>query len=240
MRTVEYKSRGEVKTKEVPFLKLLQDLAQKRATSLKNFSEKEKDDDDSPITLDQFSPAMIKLDPDEEVILKDELEVNGEITYPKAESKYYGFQWTHILETCKGYGGHTIDELLEDSTACGPIEVQIKAVKKRVSKPKSPDKPGVEFWSIDVEDANARRMFVNIWKEDYTRWQNELVVDNLVCMRVRPPSGGFNTMTFESFSRKEKGKKPLTKEEDYRLIVLELPEKKPQINLDDLQFDLLQ
>jgi DNA polymerase III alpha subunit len=244
VRPVEYKSRGEIKTKEVSLSKLLQDIAKKRATSLKNFTDKESDDDESPITLDQFHPSFCKvqLDDEEMRMLTDELEVNGEVTYPKAESKYYGFQWTHVLETCIGYEGHTIDDLLEEGNTCGPIEVEIKAVKARVSKPKSPDKPGTQFWSVEVEDANARRMFVNIWKEDYTRWQEELKVGNFVCMRVRPPSGGFNTMTFESYSRKEQGKKPPTKEEDCRLIMLELPEKreKPkEVSLDDFQFDAI-
>jgi hypothetical protein len=92
------------------------------------------------------------------------------------------------------------------------------------------------FWSIEIEDANARKMMVNIWKDDYTRWQEELKVGNFVSMRVRPPSGGFNTMTFESIPR---GTKAPSKEEDCRLVVLKLPEKpKPvEINIDDFQFD---
>lgn len=240
---VEYRSKGETKTKHVPFTKLLKDLAGKRASSIKNFYEKEKEDDESPITLDQFNPSLVKIDEEEEELLTDKLELDGQITYPKAESKYYGFQWTHLLETCVGFEGHTIDKLLEQADlglAVGPIEVQINSVKKRVSKPRSPDKPGVEFWSIEVEDANARTMFVNIWKDDYTRWQEELKKGNFVRMRVRPPSGGFNTLTFDSFPRNNKKNIPL-KEDDHRLIVLQLPEKpkpeKVKVDLDAFTFD---
>jgi hypothetical protein len=56
-------------------------------------------------------------------------------------------------------------------------------------------------------------------------------------MRVRPPGGGFNTMTFESYSRTAKN---MPKEEDCRLIVLKTPEKpeKPQeVDLGDFMFD---
>jgi hypothetical protein len=83
-------------------------------------------------------------------------------------------------------------------------------------------------------------MFVNVWFDDYTRFQDELKSGHLVKMRVRPPSGGFNTLTFESVPKNQRRKLP-PKEEDPRLIVIKLPEKvehkKVEVDLDEMKFD---
>jgi len=224
-REVEYKSKGQIKTKQVPFTKLLQDLARKRNSSLKNFHEKEKEDEESPITLDQFNPNSIKLDDEELAVLKDKMVLNGETTYPVAESLYYGFQWTHLLETSPDYKGETIDRFLDETEnnpnykgQAGPIEVIVRAVRKRTSK------KGTEFYSVDVEDANARQMIVNVWMDDYLRWREELQKGKMLRMRVKPPSGGFNTLTFDSVPKRERHKLP-SKEDDDRIMVLTQPEK---------------
>lgn len=238
MRTVDYKSKGEVKQKQVPFLKLLMDMSRKRASSIKNFWEKEKDADERPLTIDQFNPAVVDLKDEEVDVLTDQMEVDGTLTYPKAESKYYGFQWTHVLETSPDFQGFTIDKYMEqvEEGFLVPVEVQVKKVEARKSKPKDPNKQPTEFWTITVEDADGRIMKLNIWKEDYTRFREELVEGNLVRIRVNPPSGGFSTFTFKSYPRNEK--KP-PKDEDDRLMVLRLPEKvkAAETNLDDFQFD---
>jgi hypothetical protein len=70
-------------------------------------------------------------------------------------------------------------------------------------------------------------MFVNVWKDDYERFQDWLVVGNMVAMRVRPPSGGFNTLTFDSVPKHMRKKLP-PKEDDYRLILLKRPPEKPK------------
>jgi len=43
-------------------------------------------------------------------------------------------------------------------------------------------------------------------------------------MRVKPPSGGFNTLTFDSVPKRERHKLP-SKEDDDRIMVLTQPEK---------------
>lgn len=236
-RQVPYKYKGEERIREVTFVKQLQDLMKSRASSIAKFHEKEKDDDESPITIDQFNPALIKLDEEEEKILKDEIVVNGNKSYPSAESNYYGFQWTHILETSPDYTGATIDKFLEETDkglVVGPIEVQIVAVKKRTSK------KGTVFYSVEVEDANGKRMSVNVWSDDYDRFKDDLKGGNLVSMQVNPPGGGFNTLTFKSWSRLDRKKKPASREEDPRLIVMKLPPKPEPIKeetLDELIFD---
>ena len=238
MTETEYKSKGEVKTKEVTVLSILETLARRRATSLKNFHEKDKEDDECPITLDTFNPKTVKLDPEEEKILKNDMECEGEITFPMAESLYYGFQWIHELETCPEFQGRTFDFFFDECEAKGDapgcVEVKIISVRHRTSK-----NGKTEFKTIEVEDANARRMKVNVWMDDYNRFQHLWKAGKLVGMRVRPPSGGYNTLTFESVPRHQrKNLGPV--EEDYRLYELKLPErKKKEVDLDDMGFDIL-
>lgn len=217
-RQISFKYKGEERVKEISFVKQLQDLAKKRKSSIENFQEKELDDDEIGLSIDSFNHTLIKLDPDEEKILKDELIISGQKSFPKAESLYYGFQWTHILETCVEYKGHTFDSFFDEvdkkKMAVGPVQVQINAVRKRTSK------KGVEFYSVDVEDANGKAMVVNVWQDDYTRFRDELKAGNLVAMKVCPPSGGFNTLTFKSYPRHERKTMP-PKEDDARLVLLE-------------------
>ncbi len=244
IRHVPYQYKGEQRTREVTYIKQLQDLLKKRQTSIDNFNAKEAADDNNEwLTFDNANFNSVKIDPDEEKILKDQLVLpNTKTTYPMAESLYYGFQWVHRLETHPDYRGFTLDWFL-DEFANNPegdaaVEVQIKNVKRRESKPKGDRKP-VEFYSIEVEDANGKCMFMNIWMDDYTRFQDELKTGNCVRMRVRPPGGGFNTLTFESVERHKRKNLP-PKELDPRLVLLKFPEEaQPKFVdiLDDMKFD---
>lgn len=241
-RQVPYKYKGEERFRDVTFIKMLQDLAKKRESSIKNFHEKEKDDDEGPVSLDQFNPSIIKLDPEEEKILTDELVIDGVKSFPEAESMYYGFQWTHVLETCPTYTGATIDKFLDEAEAdptfkVGMIEVQIKQVQKRTSK----GEKGTVFYSIVVEDQNGKQMKVTMWNDDHLRFKEELKAGNLVKMRVKPPSGGFYTLTFESVERHKRKFLP-PKEDDARLVlmhrpVVEKPKKSEDDFLNELQYD---
>lgn len=241
MREVPYRYKGEDRIRNVTFVKLLENVMGKREKSLRNFYEKEKNDEETPLSIDQFNPDSIELDPEEEDILLDELLLNGVKTFPKAESKYYGFQWTHHLETSPDYTGATIDKFMkeveESGLSCGPVEVVIRQVQKRTSK----GERATEFYSITIEDSNTKTMKVNMWKDDWERFKDDLKVGTMVKMRVRPPSGGFNTMTFESVPRDKKKYLP-AKEDDARLLIMrqpvpvETPKQREKI-LDDLQFD---
>lgn len=230
----EYKSKGEMKTKEVTFLSVLESMDNRRQSSINNFHLKEKDDEESPITIDQFNPATIKLDEKELEVLNNMMVVDGVTTYPKAESLYYGFQWSHILETSPDFNGEefTIDTFLESGNPVGAIEVVITAVTKRASK------KGTEFYSITVEDSNSKEMKVNVWLDDYLMFQEHWKKDNMVRIRVRPPSGGFNTLTFESIP-KHKRKYATQEQLECRLCLMAKPEppKKPEDQLVDLTFD---
>lgn len=239
IRTVSFKYRGQDRSKEMSFVKMLQDISNRRQSMIANFEDKERAADEFKISINQFNPSLVKIDETEESILTDEIIVDGQRSFPKAESLYYGFQWTHVLETSPDYDPQaTIDRFLEDAEKgllAGAIHVQIKTVKRRESK------KGVEFWSVGVEDANGKQMNVNVWRDDFLRFQEEMVVGQLVSMVCNPPGGGFNTLTFKSVPRHER-RFLGPKESDGRLIVLRLPENKPaveqeEINLEDLVYD---
>lgn len=241
VRQVPYKYKGEERMREVTFVKQLQDIAKRRQSSIENQAKKQQEWEEDPISLDDFNPSLVKLDPKEEEILTNELEVDGEISYPQAEEMYYGFKWTHMLETCPDYTGATIDKLLEAADhglEVGMIEIQIVQVQKRTSK----GEKATEFYSITVEDANGKKMKVNVWMDDYTRFREEFRTGNMLKMRVRPPSGGFFTLTFESVPRHQR--KFLPKEEDPRVILMtpvlknkKAEAKKAEEDLNDLKFD---
>jgi DNA polymerase III alpha subunit len=231
---VAFKYRGENRTKDVPFIGLLEAIVKRREKSISGENDKKEMDSD-PVTMDKFDPASVTLEDAEMKILTDELVLDGHTSYPIAESMYYGFQWTHLLETIPDYTGATIDKFLEEAEKgliVGNIEIQVASVKKRVSK------SNVTFYSVEVEDANGKRMTVNVWQDDYNRFEEELKEGNLLSMQVNPPGGGFNTLTFKSVPRHERKKLP-PKEDDSRLIVMKVPERqvKKEDVLDDLKLD---
>ena len=223
MIDVPYKYRGEERIRQVPFSKILSDMARKRDSSIENYEGKEVDADENPTSIDKFDKRKILLDIEEEAILTSERWLNDDRSFPEAEKLYYGFEWVHELETCPDYKGNTFDRFFEElgDSPVWSVEVRVILVTKRVSK------SGVEFWSVKIEDANGKEMVVNIWKDDMTRWQDEIVKGALVRMRVRPPSGGFNTLTFESCPRHLKAKTYPTKEDDNRVWVLK-PKEPPR------------
>jgi DNA polymerase III alpha subunit len=242
-REVPYKYKGEERVRVVLFSKLLQDLAKKRQKSIEDYEFKSTKAVESPVTIDQFDPESIYLDPKEVELLTDELVLNGKTSYPKAERHYYGFQWIHRLETCPGYQGKTLDNFLHEAenegVTCDSVEVEIMDVVFRESK------KGVVFYTVLIEDSNGKQMKVNIWNDDYTRFEEYLKVGNLVKMRVKPPGGGFDTLTFESVPRHKRRYLP-PKEDDARMILMIPPEpvkvveKKQEVSeaeLDEMVFD---
>lgn len=239
IRQTTYKYKGETRIREVSFFKLLQDLAKSRATSIKNFYDKEKESEDGPsVSLEKFNPSLIQLKPEEEALFTSELITDGVKSFPEAESTYYGFQWTHLLEASPDYTGATIDKFLEEAEAnpkleASMIEVQVKQVQKRTSK----GEKATVFYSISVEDANCKQMKITMWQDDYERFKEEIKVGELLKMQVRPPSGGFFTLMFKSVEKHKRKYLP-PKENDVRLVKMRKPVPKQKPDNEDL-FDKL-
>jgi DNA polymerase III alpha subunit len=218
-REVDYNYQGNKRKKQITFLKQLEDIAKKRSSIIENFNLKEKQDDELD-SYESFNTSSIKIDDKESEILNDELIIDGKKFFPKAESNYYGFQWKHILETCDRYSGKTIDNFLQEienqNDKSGVIQIQVLALKKKTSK------RGTDFYSMEVEDANGKKVFVNVWKDDYLRFKDRFISGELLSIKVTPPTGGFSTFTFCSIPRHKRKEIP-DKECDQRCIVLEPP-----------------
>jgi hypothetical protein len=244
-REEQYKSKGEVKTRTVPFTKVLSKIRKDKEKSAKANAEKERVDEENRVSIDNFNPYNIELKPEEIEILSSKRQIDEEVSYPLAESEYYGFQWIHKLETSPDYSGMTIDKFLADAAegnlnqdGAGTIEIVLNAIRKRQSKTIKKDGTRVEFWSLDVEDANARQMTINMWSDDHIRFKDKLLKGAMLRMEVRPPGGGFNTLTFKSYPRHKKREIP-PKEKDFRCWTLKEPAivKPKELDLSDFQFD---
>jgi DNA polymerase III alpha subunit len=237
IRETHYKYKGQDRTREVTLLKQLQDLAGRRESSICNFSQKEKDAEENPLSIDQFNADSIKLDDDEIEMLTDEIELDGTKGYPLAERAYYGFQWIHRLETCLDYKGLTIDKFLEEAETnpnAGCIEVFIDSIRRMTTKGERP----VDYWKVGLEDANGKKMTMHIWKDDYVRFQDYLKKGTMMKIRVKPPGGGYNTLTFESVPKKDRNKLGPA-EDDCRIVVMKPPQsEKKSVDLTEFAFDV--
>jgi len=162
-----------------------------------------------------LSFQMADYDPQkEEDIAAEYLETLSDIE--RAELTYYGFLWRHPVEKCENYSGRTFEVYRDEiatGIACCEAEVLIKKVRENKSK------RGTKYWQLEVEDANGEFGRINVWKEDYLLYATELVENNVVRLRLNPPSGGFKTYTFESFARWKRPKN-IDKALDSRCLVL--------------------
>jgi DNA polymerase III alpha subunit len=212
--------KGEVRTKSVTLTYLLEDLAKKRERSISGYTEKE-EAAERPPTLKTFAGYRKPLDPKEEQLMTDE---------KFAEKTYYGFQWIHNLEESPDYQSFTIDRFdrvmaEEDDADAAPVEVEILEVARKDFK----NGKG-HSWNVTVEDANGKQIVIKFWSDDYERFQDDLVVGNLVRAKIKPPVPPFPGYTFFAPPRHERWKRlPKNKEDDFRLVVLRRGEpKKPK------------
>jgi len=135
------------------------------------------------------------------------------------ENKYYGFSWIHPLENSPDYKGNlTFNELkAADDVAVGAVEIKVLKATKTKSK------KGTEYYQIQAEDVTGQSNKIIVWLDDWERWKEELSPNNLLRIRLQPPSNGFATFTLESNSSgfRWKGvKKYLEKKDDIRIVPL--------------------
>ena len=136
------------------------------------------------------------------------------------ELKYYGFAWEHDLEKSPDFKGYTFQILREHENCIVPVEIKVLSIKKNKTK------NGKDYISIEAEDAMGEKNRIFFWEEDVFRWEEELKKDNLLRVRLSPPSGGFNGHSLERNLRdpnKRWQQKYPTKELDFRVIVLKNP-----------------
>jgi len=131
------------------------------------------------------------------------------------EKKYYGFTWQSNVEKSPDYkGGLTFDRLEPDTNEAMPVEIEVISVQKKKGKK-------TEYYQLKAEDANCDEGVINVWKDDYANFQNEIQAGNFLRIRLSPPSKGFKTFTIESVGPRNFYKKTtVNKEDDYRIVVL--------------------
>jgi hypothetical protein len=170
--------------------------------------EKLKAEVPKPPKLADFNAAEWQISDDLIVLLRDPV---------ACEAEYYGFEWVHDLEKSPDFkGGMTFDRVRTDNVT-SPVEMKIKAVRKCESKKKE----GFFYWQIECEDVTGEQGKMNIWPDDWERWEPEFKKGNLLRVRVSPPSGGFPTYTFDSPPKQHRWKLvPKNKDDDFRVVVM--------------------
>lgn len=152
------------------------------------------------------------------------------------EEKYYGFAWVHDLEKSPDFHPDlTLENLREHPDFICPVELKIKKVQLTASKTKKPDgTPKTVYHRVVVEDVMNEEAVVNIWKDDWERWNEILKEGNLVRLRLQAPTPPFQTYTLEN-NRGAKSwiKKYANKEDDYRVYLM----KPPVVEVEKYQTD---
>jgi hypothetical protein len=102
------------------------------------------------------------------------------------------------------------------------VEIEVISCSKKKGKK-------AEYYQVKAEDCNCDEGLINVWKDDYANFQNELVPGSLLRVRLSAPSKGFKTYTIASTGPRNFFKKStVNKEDDYRIVVLRKKEKDEQ------------
>lgn len=157
----------------------------------------------NPLSLATFDPSLHEIED------KEMMEILQDVQ--KAEQKYFGFCWTHPLESCAEAKNFTFERYKMDNLAIGPVELLITKVTEKTGK--------VKYMVLNVEDLNWEGAQVTVWMDDYNRFAEELKSGALVRLRLKAPDGGFSRYTLDSPPRHKRASLP-PKEQDSRVVVL--------------------
>lgn len=169
-------------------------------------------------------PKLVQFNPEDHPI---DGELLRELRDPVAcEEKFYGFAWIHELERSPDYTGNkTFSDCKNVAEgAAYPVEMKVKKTVEAKSR------KGHSYRQVIAEDATGAEAKINVWSDDWSRWQSEFKVGNLLRVRLQPPSGGFNTYTLESNQQgKFRGRlRYRDKDDDPRIFVM-----KPGVKEDE-------
>jgi DNA polymerase III alpha subunit len=191
-------------------LNAFKNLWQKRKRSI----EKSQD-----IVLDK--PSLNNFNPAE---YEREHKLEEEFSDPVfCENKYYGFAWVHPLENSPDYkGGLTFNNLKNSQdVAVGAVEIRVLECNKTKSK------KGTVYYQLIADDVTGQENKIIVWQDDWERFQQEFTENNLLRIRLQPPTNGFSTFTIESNQTKVRWKgvkKYEDKKDDIRVVVLKKAE----------------
>jgi len=188
------------------------------------------------LTIDRFQNATFKEMPKLIEFNADEYEIDDallkEFRDPVCcEELYYGWAWIHELERSPDYKGNLTFDALRNNIdqVSGPVELRVRKSQSVKSQ------KGTTYRQIIAEDVTGQENKINIWAEDWSRWEEEFKVGNLLRVRLQPPSGGFNTFTLESnqLGKFRGAKKYRDKEDDPRVFVMKFGQKEEEKFLSD-------
>ena len=150
----------------------------------------------------------------------------------ECEKKYYGFAWIHDLENSPDmHSEFTFENLRERPDYICPVEVKIEGVAQVTSK----GAKKTVYHRVTTTDIMSEVGVINVWKDDWERWEGILKQGNLVRLRLQAPTAGFETYTLEknSLGGKSWVKKYPHKEDDFRVYLM----KPPVIEVEKYQTD---
>tara|TARA_Y100000034_G_scaffold117749_1_gene157603 strand:+ start:43921 stop:46482 length:2562 start_codon:yes stop_codon:yes gene_type:complete len=182
--------------------------------SVEGFYKKERvSDEDDSLSLDIFDPDQHYLGSEFEAVY---------VSPEKGEELYYGFKWSHPLESSEDYKGLTFEAFQQGVLEKGAIQVIVLHYRTKTSKNNR------TYHQLEVEDANSIFVRINIWKDDHAKYGGqEFKAGNLLQLAVEPPQGNFKTYTMQRWGGANKYGKfvPLDKDQDQRVLVMHKPDK---------------
>jgi len=133
--------------------------------------------------LDGFDPDLFSIDDKE---LKLELE-----NLIISENKYYGFQFTNRIKTCRDYDpSFTFTKFLESFSrdkSIRAVQIDLLDVIDRTSK------SGGKYCQLLAMDSDFKIARINVWEEDNRLFSHYFKKGNLLSIHLLPPTNGFST-----------------------------------------------
>jgi DNA polymerase III alpha subunit len=133
--------------------------------------------------LDGFDPDLFSIDDKE---LKLELE-----NLIISENKYYGFQFTNRIKTCRDYNpSFTFTKFLESFSrdkSIRAVQIDLLDVIDRTSK------SGGKYCQLLAMDSDFKIARINVWEEDNKLFSHYFKKGNLLSIHLLPPTNGFST-----------------------------------------------
>jgi DNA polymerase III alpha subunit len=139
------------------------------------------------------------------------------------EQEFYGFIWTHQLEKLgwrtgddgRPTGPRTFEDFRVSGHQTGYVDIRVANVEAKTSK------KGNVYHLLTTEDAHGEVGFVQVWSDDWPRWEPEFKRGNLLRMKIKAPDGNFKRYTFDSPLKHLRDRViPRDKGSDTRVIVL--------------------
>lgn len=173
--------------------KAVESARKKLARTKEQYIKKPTDKDPIPSMNDFLSEQALR--EVAEISTEPEVEDNLITLLNNAEAcelMFYGFLWHHPIGNSPDYEGNRTFEMFRDrGEPLGYVEVILKSVAKQTSKKNKK----VHYWLLKAEDANSEEAFIQVWEDDWNRFEPELKVGELVKLKIKPPDRGFNRYT---------------------------------------------